>query len=243
MLFRSLDDGRVYTWGTNSIGQLGDGGRDAQLSPVQVAGLSGIVAVAAGNSHALALNAAGRVWAWGANASGQLGDGRYKASRVPVATPFVEVARIRAGGDQSAAISRRRALYLWGENGDGQLGLGTGVDAGVPVAALQGVVEAATADRFTLALGSDGLARGTGANETGSLGDGGSTARNTFGAVSTLSDAISVSAGGRSFSGAVTSSGATFMWGDNAAKQLGNTAITSGSTATPTAVPNFDAIP
>ena len=112
-----------------------------------------------------------------------------------------------------------------------------------PIPALQGVVEAATADRFTLALGSDGLARGTGANETGSLGDGGSTARNTFGAVSTLSDAISVSAGGRSFSGAVTSSGATFMWGDNAAKQLGNTAITSGSTATPTAVPNFDAIP
>ena len=239
----ALDDGRVFTWGANTIGQLGDGGRDAQSSPVQAVGLSGIVAVAAGNAHALALDASGRVWAWGANASGQLGDGSFKPVRVPVATPFTEVARIRAGGDHSAAISRRRALYLWGENGDGQLGLGTGVDAGVPVAVLQGVVEVATADRFTLALGSDRLARGSGANESGSLGDGGSAARNTFGAVSVVSDAISISAGGRSFSGAVTSTGTTFMWGDNAVKQLGNTTLPSTGTAQPTAVPNFDAIP
>lgn len=239
----ALDDGRVFTWGANTIGQLGDDGRDAQSSPVQAVGLSGIVAVAAGNSHGLALDSSGRVWAWGANASGQLGDGSFKPSRVPVATQFSEVQRIRAGGDQSAAVTRRRALYLWGENGDGQLGLGTGVDAGVPVAVLQGVVEAATADRFTLALGSDGLARGTGANESGSLGDGGSAARNTFGSVSSVSAAVSVGAGGRSFSGAITSTGTTLMWGDNTVKQLANSAIPASGTAQPTAVPNFDAIP
>jgi hypothetical protein len=33
------------------------------------------------------------------------------------------------------------------------------------------------------------------------------------------------------------------MWGDNGSKQLGNTTITATGTATPTAVPNFDAIP
>lgn len=239
----ALDDGRVFTWGANTIGQLGDGGRDAQASPVQAVGLSGVVAVAAGNSHVLALDASGRVWAWGANASGQLGDGGFKPSRVPVATQFGEVARIRAGGDHSAAISRRRGLYLWGENVDGQLGLGTAVDAGVPVAVAQGALDVAVAERLTLLLGSDGLARATGANETGSLGDGGTTARNTFGAVSTVSSGITVGAGGRSFAAAITASGTTFMWGDNAAKQLGNASITGGSTSTPTAVPNFDAIP
>ncbi|MFM7708109.1 MAG: hypothetical protein ACKO9D_08860 [Gammaproteobacteria bacterium] len=239
----ALDDGRVFTWGINTIGQLGDGGRDAQASPVQAVGLTGIVAVSAGSLHVLALDASGRVWAWGANSAGQLGDGTFKPSRVPVATQFAGVARIRAGGDHSAAITSRRGLYLWGENGDGQLGLGTTIDAGVPVAVVQGVVDVAGSDRFTLLVGGDGIARAAGANESGSLGDGGTTARGTFGAVSTVSAGITVGAGGRSFSSAITASGTTFMWGDNTAKQLGNPSTTATSSATPTAVPNFDAIP
>lgn len=239
----ALDDGRVFTWGTNSIGQLGNGSRQASSQPVQAVGLAGVVAVAAGNAHALALDASGTVWAWGANAAGQLGTGDLKPALQPVATQATGIARIRAGGDHSAAISRRRALYLWGENGDGQLGLGTALDAVVPVAVAQGAVDVSAADRLTLFVGADGLARAAGANESGSLGDGGTTARNTFGAVSTVSAGITVGAGGRSFAAAISSSGAVFMWGDNTAKQLGNPAIAATGTSTPTQVPNFDAVP
>ena len=241
----ALDDGRVFTWGGNTIGQLGNGGRDSVIIPVQATGLTGITAVAAGNSHALALGADGRVWAWGANASGQLGEGSFKPSLVPVVTGLGEIARIRAGGDHSAAVSRRRALYLWGENADGQLGLGAGApaDLGVPAGVARAAVDVAPGSRMTLFVGSDGLARSTGANDAGSLGDGGTTARNTFGAVSAVSAGITVGAGGLSFAAAVTDNGTTFMWGDNGSKQLGNTTITATGTATPTAVPNFDAIP
>ena len=241
----ALDDGRVFTWGNNTIGQLGNGGRDAVVNPVQATGLTGIIAVAAGNAHALALGGDGRVWAWGANASGQLGDGSFKASLVPVVTGLAEIVRIRAGGDHSAAVSRRRTLYLWGENADGQLGLGAGApaDLGVPAGAAQAVVDAAPGSRMTLLVGSDGLARSAGANDAGSLGDGGTTARNTFGAVSAVSAGITVGAGGLSFAAAIADNGTTFMWGDNGSKQLGNTTITATGTATPTAVPNFDAIP
>lgn len=241
----ALDDGRVFTWGSNTIGQLGDGAREASVSPVQATGLTGIVAVAAGTAHALALGSDGRVWAWGANASGQVGDGSFKAALVPVATGLVEIARIRAGGDHSAAVSRRRSLYLWGENADGQLGLGAGapVDVGAPVGVSQAVVDAAPGTRMTLSVGSDGLARSAGGNDSGSLGDGGTTARNTFGAVSVVSAGITVGAGGQSFAAAITDSGTLFMWGDNGSKQLGNPAIAVGGTPTPTAVPNFDAIP
>jgi alpha-tubulin suppressor-like RCC1 family protein len=241
----ALDDGRVFTWGNNAIGQLGNGGRDAVVTPVQATGLTGIIAVAAGNAHALALGSDGRVWAWGANASGQLGDGSFKASLVPVVTGLAEIVRIRAGGDHSAAVSRRRTLYLWGENADGQLGLGAGApaDLGVPAGAAQAVVDAAPGSRMTLLVGSDGLARSAGANDAGSLGDGGTTARNTFGAVSAVSAGITVGAGGLSFAAAIADNGTTFMWGDNGSKQLGNTTITATGTATPTAVPNFDAVP
>jgi alpha-tubulin suppressor-like RCC1 family protein len=43
------------------------------LTPVQVPGLTNIVAVAEGGGHSLALKRDGTVWAWGQNISGQLG--------------------------------------------------------------------------------------------------------------------------------------------------------------------------
>lgn len=74
-------DGRVYAWGSNDHGQLGrngtagSGARDGLATPSPISALSGIVAVAAGDAHSLAVDGEGCVWAWGANAHGQLGDG------------------------------------------------------------------------------------------------------------------------------------------------------------------------
>ncbi|HYO66162.1 MAG TPA: hypothetical protein VEU33_08775 [Archangium sp.] len=54
---------------------MGDGTATRRLTPVQVTGLTGVVAVATNSSHALALHTDGTVWAWGNNQYGQLGDG------------------------------------------------------------------------------------------------------------------------------------------------------------------------
>lgn len=240
-----LDDGRVMSWGGNTFGQIGDGSREFRTSPVFVVGLTGVVSIAAGNEHALALRADGSVWAWGANAAGQLGDGSYKPVRVPIPTGLLNVARIRAGGDTSVAVSQRRVAYFAGENTDGQLGLGSSIttDIGLFSAVLSGVVDAATSDRLTLVLGADGLLRSTGLNESGSLGDGGTTARRTFAPVAVVSNGIAIAAGGRSFAAAINADGTTYTWGDNTTKQLGNAALSATGTATPTAVPSLDAIP
>ena len=151
-----LDDGRVFAWGANTLGQIGDNTRDAAATPVAVKDLTGVTQIAAGNTHALALRSDGSVWAWGGNASGQLGDGSFKPSRIPVATGLGQIVRIRAGGDVSMAISQRRALYLWGENADGQLGLGSAAttDVGVPTAALRDMVDGAAGDRKSTRLNS-----------------------------------------------------------------------------------------
>ena len=67
-------DGTVWAWGDNSFGQLGDSTATERLTPVQVSGLSGVTAVAAGDyHHTVALKADGTVWAWGYNGTGQLG--------------------------------------------------------------------------------------------------------------------------------------------------------------------------
>jgi len=240
-----LDDGRVFAWGANDLGQLGNNSREVSLLPVQVSVLTDVVQIAAGNSHALALRADGSVWAWGANVSGQLGDGSFKPSRVPVATGLTQIARIRAGGGVSAAISRRLGLYLWGENADGQLGLGAGApgDVGVPTALRRDTIDVAAGERGTLVLGSNGLLVASGANDAGSLGDGGTTARNSFAAVSVVSRAIALEIGGLSYAAAIGADGTTWTWGDNASEQLGNTALPATGTTTPTIVPSFDAVP
>lgn len=87
-----LADGRVFAWGANADGQLGNGALTlngtfpgAVPIPVQVIAPlpASIVAIGAGYSHSLALAADGSVWAWGANRGGQLGDGTIATRATP----------------------------------------------------------------------------------------------------------------------------------------------------------------
>ena len=83
-----LANGTVMAWGDNYSGELGVGGSNfagggpelcgtEQCSkvPVQVPGLSDVVAIAAGYYFSLALLANGTVMGWGYDFHGQLGDG------------------------------------------------------------------------------------------------------------------------------------------------------------------------
>jgi alpha-tubulin suppressor-like RCC1 family protein len=78
-------DGTVWAWANNDAGQLGDGTTTNRYSPVQVTGLSGVVAIAGGGAYSLAVKSGGTVWAWGDNGYGQLGNGTTNDnSTVPV---------------------------------------------------------------------------------------------------------------------------------------------------------------
>jgi alpha-tubulin suppressor-like RCC1 family protein len=71
----ALIDGRVFCWGADDQGQLGDGATVDSPTPVAVAALTGAVQVAAGSAHSCARARDGSLWCWGSNRSGQLGDG------------------------------------------------------------------------------------------------------------------------------------------------------------------------
>jgi alpha-tubulin suppressor-like RCC1 family protein len=240
-----LEDGRVFAWGDNTVGQLGNGGRDPSLDPAEVPGISGAIAVAAGIGHSLALLDDGRVFAWGANESGQLGDGSFVLKRQPVDSGARQVAQLRAGGSLSAAITTERVLLAWGNNSEDQLGLGAAVtsDIPTPTGIAQGVVDAAVTSLHLLAAGSDGIVRAAGANASGQLGDGTTTSRSVLTPATGLSDALTVAAGGRTFSLAIVADGSVFAWGDNTAEQLANASLPATGTTTPTAIPNFDTVP
>lgn len=84
--------GEVFTWGSNTYGQLGDGVLDANrhlptlLTDAAGATVLGVLTVSASqsNGHVLALRTDGSVFSWGANAYGQLGDGSLTARDRPV---------------------------------------------------------------------------------------------------------------------------------------------------------------
>jgi alpha-tubulin suppressor-like RCC1 family protein len=79
-----LENGKVMAWGDDLDGELGfeiGGGcgyaSACALKPVEVPGLTGVTAIAAGGANSLALLGNGTVMAWGAASFGALGNGRY----------------------------------------------------------------------------------------------------------------------------------------------------------------------
>ncbi len=77
--------GKIYGWGYNSDGELGDGSTDWNSTPIAAATPAGVTfsAISAGAYHSLALDTSGRVWSWGANGNGQLGDGSTNGQLTP----------------------------------------------------------------------------------------------------------------------------------------------------------------
>ena len=66
-------DGTLWTWGSNSYGQLGLGDRIHRSSPVQVGSFNGWSSVSMGRNSTAAIRTNGTLWTWGSNGSGQLG--------------------------------------------------------------------------------------------------------------------------------------------------------------------------
>ena len=75
--------GRLYCWGRNEEGQLGDGTTTERHVPTLVEGLSGVREVALGDLHTCALLGSGAVRCFGSNSNGQLGDGTTRDSDEP----------------------------------------------------------------------------------------------------------------------------------------------------------------
>lgn len=86
-----LTDDRLYCWGDNSSGQVGNGSSADAPTPVQVT-IGGVQAVALGDNHTCALLNDGKVTCWGSDSQGQLGNGPGVGSvSAPTGVPIAGV--------------------------------------------------------------------------------------------------------------------------------------------------------
>jgi hypothetical protein len=157
----------------------------SQTLPAQVgagvAGFNNIIAISAGETHAMALKSDGTVWVWGSNAFGQVGNGIFGGDQlVPVQNNALSgVAQISAGLVHNVAFKTDSTFWTWGSNAYGQAGNGAFETTGCRCLTspqqntlLSNTVEIEAIGSGTLARLSDGGVWAWGANLAGEVGNG-----------------------------------------------------------------------
>jgi uncharacterized repeat protein (TIGR02543 family) len=248
--------GKVFTWGNNAFGRLGDGTEVNKSLPTEITSnfyLSEgdtIVHIYISGASSAALSSFGSVFTWGYNVYGKLGDGTEVKKSLPteITSNFglsvgETITNISIGENHSSAISSLNRVFMWGGNAHGQLGDGTTTPRLTPIEITNkfGLESGENIDRVvsgvnhSIALSSFNRVFSWGNNEYGGLGDGTTIQRNsptditeefTLGAEEIINNIYI----GNRFSSALSSEGSLFIWGYNSSGQLGDGTTTSRST-------------
>lgn len=123
----ALDNlGRLFCWGSDSRGQLGNGDEQTErgFSSVESSHISeSISSISAGINHNCLLTSQKKAYCWGNNEQGALGVGEdVRFVSQPKSVNTVDLfTNIASGGIFSCAISEQSELQCWGVNSFGQL--------------------------------------------------------------------------------------------------------------------------
>jgi hypothetical protein len=121
------DDGKVWCWGGNEFGELGDGTRTNRGNPVLVRGLpSPVMSASAGYAHTCALLEDGHAYCWGNNQGRQTDP--TATTDDPLLVPAlvktdVAFESIHAGQGHTCGVTRSGEVYCWGNTIAGQCGV------------------------------------------------------------------------------------------------------------------------
>ncbi len=135
--------GDGYCWGSNTNGELGNGGFASSTTPVAVAGglrfrqISTALEQSVSLMQTCAVTIAGAAYCWGSNATGQLGTGSSGGSFCPSGYPCetlpvsvsggITFAEVSAGAGHTCGLSTSGLAYCWGLDGGGMLGTGRSI--------------------------------------------------------------------------------------------------------------------
>ncbi|WP_308722797.1 RCC1 domain-containing protein [Paenibacillus polysaccharolyticus] len=211
------EDGKVWTWGQNTYGELGLGDTSNRLQPTLVPGLDNVVEIASNalSKTVLALKSDGTVWGWGYTNDYQLGkSGEYSTIPTQINLP-VRVKHIYQSSSTarpySAAIDENNSVWWWGKDYPSEA---KSPIYGEPVLDenIRDVKQLALGAKHVVALKNDGTVLAWGTNSAGQLGNGTKIDSLSPVPVPGLKDIHRVSAGD-DMSGAVSNSSDVYIWG------------------------------
>lgn len=218
-----VQNGKLWAWGKNDHGQLGDGTTKDRNLPVLIDSISIWVQLATSNYHSLGIKADGTLWAWGSNQWGELGGGTKTDYTKPIQIGTdADWKTVCAAESQSLALKTDGSLWVWGS----QLNLRNDQTRDILIApkllsAEKKWKSLSSGPEQTFALAEDGTIWAFGDNHRGWIGTGTSNNYPTPVQIGTDSDWVQLSAGFH-FCLALKTDGSLWSWGSNNACQIGN---------------------
>ena len=218
------NSGRIWSWGYNSNGSIGDGTTCIRSSPVSViGGFTDWCDISSNKYSFFGVRSNGTLWSWGENYSGQLGDGTVinRSSPVSVVGGFTDWVTLSGGEYHSVATRTNGTLWTWGNNFNGQLGEGGIILRSSPVSVIGGFTDwcqTGAGEFHSAAIRSNGTLWTWGSNNSGQLGDGTTISRSSpVSVVGGFTDWCQVTAGGSLGNGtaAVRANCTIWNWGWN----------------------------
>ncbi len=228
----AVRSGRLYCWGSDVHGALGDGmPLPLEPTPVEVVGnRTDWASVGAGGAHTCGRRTSGRLLCWGDDEFGQLGNGMpllERATPVEVAGGRTDWGAVSVGGAHTCARRTTGRLFCWGDDEGGQLGDDAPlVDQASPVEVARARTDWSSVSAghlHTCARRTSGRLFCWGRDDGGQLGDDPSLGRHPtpVEVAGARTDWSTVSAGDR-VTCARRTTGRLFCWGDDAHLDLGD---------------------
>jgi alpha-tubulin suppressor-like RCC1 family protein len=218
------EDGTLWAWGSNGVGNLGDNTTVDKNTPIQIGTDANWLKVCANFSSSYAIKADGTLWAWGVNSQGQLGLGTSTFSyHVPTQVGTdTNWQSISSSDDYCLAIKTDGTLWSWGRNNFGQLGDNTTVNKNIPtqIGTDTNWQSVSAGHSYGLAIKSNGTLWAWGNNGNGRLGDGTTTNRTVPTQIGTDANWQKVD-GGYSHSLGIKTDGTLWAWGTNTSGEFG----------------------
>lgn len=226
-----MESHRVYCWGDNAAGELGDGSIvDLRAVPGPAASeLGPLVDLSMQGVHACVETDSGEMYCWGMNGTGQLGRSSPSSSSTPVLVSAVTSPAQMAAGFAFTCVLEASFTKCWGSNSQHELGDGTTDDSTTPVTVLApggsgsiSLVDVSAGDHH--ACGTTfrpGQLYCWGNNTDGLLASGDAMETNDRVVVSGMDDIVQVETG-NTHNCARRSSGEVLCWGNNEFGQIGD---------------------
>jgi len=245
-------DGTVWTWGSNSYGQLGTGDNINKAMPAKVMDIENAIDISVGSYNTVVVKDDGTVWSFGYNGYGQLGDGTSSSRNTPVQVikqdgkPLEKIVKISAGTNKTIALDENGHVWVWGNTYKSTATKLSTVNNAIDISpsyvvtqtgkvyTLEGekleidnILRVSEGTNHALFLTKEGTGYSIGANSNGQLGDGTTVSKNSPTVIKTeksnLTDIKELKAGSGS-SMAIMKNGDTYTWGSNNNNKLGTTA-------------------